>query len=248
MASLPLRALFFVAVSSMIAATSACGGTANPARGPGQGGSGPGEVGRLAPALSIQSLNGKGAVSLTSLSGKIAIVDFWATWCEPCKKSFPKLEELAKQSGGKVAVVGISVDDTRDGVAAFAKAQGASFAIGWDENHTLARRWSVQKMPTTYILDATGTVRFMHEASRDDTDLIAREIAQLANELSASKTEVASAPQATAAAPPSPVVAAAAPSAPEETPEPVSDVAPTTKPKAKPAGKKSPPPKKKKTS
>ena len=51
----------------------------------------------------------------------------WATWCGPCRKSFPKLEELSKQNAGRVVVVGISVDDTKDGVADWAKAQGASF-------------------------------------------------------------------------------------------------------------------------
>jgi cytochrome c biogenesis protein CcmG, thiol:disulfide interchange protein DsbE len=241
------RALTVAGFSFMIALTSACGGANVPANGPGAGGSGPAEVGKLAPALSIQSLDGKRAVSLTSLSGKIAIVDFWATWCEPCKKSLPKLEEIAKQSGGTVEVVGISVDDTRTDVATFAKTQGVSYPIGWDENRTQSRRWRVQRMPSTFILDGTGTVRFVHEAYKDDADLIAKEVAQLANEASASKakTDVASAPEAVSAAPPA--VAAVVPPVVEETPvEPEPEAAPAPKPKAKPAaGKKSAPKKKK---
>jgi cytochrome c biogenesis protein CcmG, thiol:disulfide interchange protein DsbE len=248
MASLSLRALTVTGFSFMIALTSACGGTVGSANSPSAGGSGPAEVGKPAPALVIQSLDGKRDVTLTSLSGKIAIVDFWATWCEPCKKSLPKLDEIAKQSGGKVEVVGISVDDTRDGVATFAKTQGASYPIGWDENRTQSRRWSVQKMPSTYILDGTGTVRFVHEAYKNDADLIAKEIAQLTNEAAAkAKTDVASAPEPAPVA--APVVAAVAAPPVEETPaEPEVEAAPAPKPKAKPVAGKKGAPKKKKTS
>src|ERR1700712_2433846 len=99
MTSLPLRALAFVALSLMISACSGAIGAAQT----------PGEVGKKAPSLSIQSLNGKGAISLASLSGKVTIVEFWATWCEPCKKSLTDLEELRKRSGGNIEVVGIAV-------------------------------------------------------------------------------------------------------------------------------------------
>ncbi|MBX3191072.1 MAG: TlpA family protein disulfide reductase [Labilithrix sp.] len=148
----------------------------------GEGG-GIAEIGKPAPDLSIQSLNGKGTISNESLRGKIAIVDFWATWCGPCKESFPKLEELAKQHAGNVQIVGISVDDSKDGVLDWARAQGATFPIGWDDGHVIAKKWKVAKMPTTYILDATGTVRFVHEKYQgDEGDLIARELAFLSSE------------------------------------------------------------------
>ena len=186
MSSLPFRALAVVGLSFMI---SACGGAFGAAQGPG-------EVGKKAPSLSIQSLNGKGDVSLSSLSGKVTIVEFWATWCEPCKKSLTQLEELRKRSGGNVEVIGISVDDTSSGVEDFAKAQGLSFPIAWDENHSLMFRWSVTEMPATFILDGKGRVRFVHEPdkNKDQADLIAREVAQLTDEGSPSdaKTEVAS--------------------------------------------------------
>jgi peroxiredoxin len=214
---------------------SACGGATGPARGAG-------EVGKLAPSLSIQSLNGKGAVSLTPQPGKVAIVQFWATWCEPCKKSLTQLEQLSKQSSGKLDVIGISVDDTTRGVADFAKAQGVSFPIAWDENHTLMWKWSVEKMPSTYILDGKGTVRFVHETNKDDGELIAREIAELTSEgsVSSPKLEVASASVPVPAAP-VPVTDAPAATATEETTAAApSEAAPSQKPRTKPgAGKKS---------
>jgi thiol-disulfide isomerase/thioredoxin len=179
------------------------------------------------------------------MSGKVAIVQFWATWCEPCKKSLTQLEQLSKESAGKVEVIGISVDDTPRGVADFAKAQGVSFPIAWDENHTLMWRWSVEKMPSTYVLDGKGTVRFVHETkkNRDDSELIAREVAELTSDgsVSSPKIEVASASVPVPAAP-VPVMDAPPPApAIEETSAPSpSEAAATAKPRAKPgAAKKS---------
>jgi DsbE subfamily thiol:disulfide oxidoreductase len=145
--------------------------------------SGHAEVGKTAPDLSIQSLNGKGEVSLEKLQGKIVVVDFWATWCGPCKQSFPKLEELSKKLGDKVEIVGVSCDDEKKGVLEFAKENGATFAIGWDEGHTLAQRWKVDNMPTTFIVDGTGTVRHVHNGYHGDSEAkeIEKEIAGLSD-------------------------------------------------------------------
>jgi cytochrome c biogenesis protein CcmG/thiol:disulfide interchange protein DsbE len=178
-----------VGLSLIVAAAAGCGGsTAAPKSGSGSGSGeandkGPAEVGKGAPDLSIQTVNGKGQITRDSLSGKVAIVDFWATWCGPCKQSFPKLEELAKQNQGKVQVIGISVDDKADGVADFAKSNGATFAIGWDDGHAIANRWKVDSMPTTYVLDTSGTIRYIHAGYHDgEADVIAKELATLAAE------------------------------------------------------------------
>jgi cytochrome c biogenesis protein CcmG, thiol:disulfide interchange protein DsbE len=197
------RASAAFGLAFVLAVTGACGGSkpapmvpTDKAGGEGGDGKGPAEVGKPAPDLSIQTVNGKGQITRESLSGKVAIVDFWATWCGPCKQSFPKLEELAKQNAGKVQVVGISVDDKSDGVADFAKSNGATFPIGWDDGHSIANRWKVDSMPTTYILDSSGTVRYIHAGYHDgEADAIAKELATLASEPSSGKgkTEVASA-------------------------------------------------------
>ncbi len=190
-------------LSFILAVTAGCGSSAAAPKTGGASGSsesnekGPAEVGKGAPDLSIQTVNGKGQITRDSLSGKVAIVDFWATWCGPCKQSFPKLEELAKQNQGKVQVVGISVDDKADGVADFAKSNGVTFAIGWDDGHAIANRWKVDSMPTTYILDGSGTVRYIHAGYHDgEADVIAKELATLAAEPPSerkAKTDVASA-------------------------------------------------------
>jgi cytochrome c biogenesis protein CcmG, thiol:disulfide interchange protein DsbE len=182
-------------VLSMVAIGTGCGGSGKSANSPADakgGGSGHAEVGKPAPDLSIQTLNGKGKVALDQLSGKTVIVDFWATWCGPCKQSFPKLEELQKKMGDQVQIVGISVDDDKKGVLEFAKENGATFAIGWDEGHSIAERWKVGTMPTTFIVDGTGKVRFIHDGYHDgETKLMEKEVAEIADS-GGSTTKVAS--------------------------------------------------------
>jgi cytochrome c biogenesis protein CcmG, thiol:disulfide interchange protein DsbE len=174
-------------VFTFVLALTGCGKSGKGANDPSSAGEGGGAsspaVGKPAPDLSIQTLNGKGKISLESLQGKIVIVDFWATWCAPCKQSFPKLEELSKKIGDKVEIVGISVDDDQKGVLEFAKETGVNFAIGWDEGHKLANKWNVKTMPTTFILDGTGKVRYVHDGYHDgEATLMGKEAAALADE------------------------------------------------------------------
>ena len=180
-------AVAVIGLSLVVTGTTACGGASKGAKTAASAASdskdGAVEVGKHAPDLSIQTVNGKGAVSLDSLQGKVAVIDFWATWCGPCKQSFPRLEALSKRHSGKVEIVGVSVDDEKDGVLPFAKANGASFAIGWDEGHAIANRWHVETMPTTIILDSTGTVRYIHAGYHDDEpEQIDKELLALVSE------------------------------------------------------------------
>jgi thiol-disulfide isomerase/thioredoxin len=125
------------------------------------------EVGHPAPDLSIQTVNNRGVLALDNHSGKIVVVDFWATWCEPCKRSFPELELLSRRHRGKVEVIGVSADDDPDGIADFAKTLGTTFGIGWDKGHAIASRWRVQTMPTSFVVDTSGTIRFVHAGFHD---------------------------------------------------------------------------------
>jgi peroxiredoxin len=226
---------------------SACSGSLGSVRGAG-------EVSKPAPTLAIQSLNGKGPIALNALSGKVTIVEFWATWCTQCVPSLTRLEELRKQSGGKVEVIGISIDDTPSGVAEFAKAHNLSFPIAWDENHTLKWRWDVADMPATYVLDGKGMVRFVHDSKKDDAEILAREVAQLTGDEHLGSPESApKAPETMAAAPQIPVAAPVAvneptPAAPASEPvaAPANDTpaaapstsSPASKPRAKPRAAK----------
>jgi len=126
-------------------------------------------LGTAGPAFSRPIVvGGQGATSIDALHGKVAIVDFWATWCEPCKKSFPKLQELnVKYGSSGVQIVGVSEDDDADGIPMFAKGLGTKFPLVWDSEKAIAAKWSPKSMPCTFILDRSGIVRFVHFGYHD---------------------------------------------------------------------------------
>ncbi len=118
--------------------------------------------GPKAPTFSLDSITTKGKVTI--VPGKVTIVDFWATWCEPCKKSFPALQELyTKYQASGLEIAALSVDDEKGGIAQFAKTYGAKFPVGWDQGHKVADQWKPENMPSTYVVDKDGVVRFTHK-------------------------------------------------------------------------------------
>lgn len=175
-----LRLAAVLAVSTL----AACGGATSSSEGsstPTGAGEGHPLLGKHGPDFSQKTVAGGNTVSMHDLSGKVAIVDFWATWCDPCRKSFPKLEQLnAKYSASGLKIVGISEDDDKAGIPAFASDLGAKFPLVWDENKTIASKWQPKSMPTTFIVDRTGTVRFVHLGYHDDEEaVIEREVKSL---------------------------------------------------------------------
>jgi thiol-disulfide isomerase/thioredoxin len=137
-------------------------------------------VNREAPQVERPSENGQGDVSLRSLGGKVVVVHFWATWCEPCKKFMPKLNALGMRHNGAVRIIGVSVDDERDGIAEFAKRFGADFPVVWDKDKAIARSWSPGSLPATFVVDAGGVVRFAHLGYHDgDAATIEDEVSRL---------------------------------------------------------------------
>ncbi len=243
---MPIRRLALLPLAFVLA----CGGSKKHAEDPTSSAAvvaapheGPAEVGKQAPDLSIQSLNAKGDVKLGDLGGKVVVVDFWATWCGPCKQSFPGLQALSKRHEGKVAVVGVSVNDEQDGITDFAKELGTTFPIGWDKGHAIADRWKVPTMPSSYVVDATGTVRYVHAGYH------AGDEAEIEKEVASLLSDAASAPVAAKKAEPAPVAAASASDAepkaedaPKPAPPPRARAKKTTKKKAakKKAPKKTP--------
>jgi peroxiredoxin len=121
-----------------------------------------------APDFAGDSVNGKGKVALAQWKGKVVLVDFWATWCEPCKKSFPKLEELrVKYAASGFELAAISEDDEANGVKEFGTNYGAKFPLLWDKDKTIANKWHPPNMPSSFILDKKGVVRFVHLGYHD---------------------------------------------------------------------------------
>lgn len=114
--------------------------------------------------LSAPGLDGK-TVDVAAEQGKVRVVDFWATWCEPCKEELPALELLARQHAGRgLAVYGVSFDEDREQIPGFLSRLGVTFPILWDRGGELfSERYGVSRLPTTLIVDRRGVIRFVHE-------------------------------------------------------------------------------------
>jgi cytochrome c biogenesis protein CcmG/thiol:disulfide interchange protein DsbE len=157
-------------ITTLAVIATACGGSAGegPAA-PGVGGAGKHELlNNPAPDFAADSVNGKGKVALSQWKGKVVLVDFWATWCEPCKKSFPKLEELrVKYSASGFEIAAISEDDEANGVKEFGTNYGAKFPMLWDKDKSIANKWHPPNMPSSFIVDKKGVVRFVHLGYHD---------------------------------------------------------------------------------
>jgi cytochrome c biogenesis protein CcmG, thiol:disulfide interchange protein DsbE len=162
-----MRASPILATLALTSLLLACGDAMMPASAPtSEAGRAGASAGKQAAAFSVESLNGNG--TMTVQSGKVMIVDFWATWCEPCKKSFPKLQELySKYKASGLEIAAISEDEDSTGIVEFAKAHGAKFPVGWDSDKSVATKYSPGSMPTSFLIDRNGVVRFIHTGYRE---------------------------------------------------------------------------------
>lgn len=119
-------------------------------------------LGAPAPGFELGTPDGKQKISLSDHAGKVVVVDFWATWCAPCKESFPAYQRLAQKFGSKLTVIGVSVDDDPAGIPKFAKETGATFPVVWDDGQITSKGYQPPTMPTSFVVDQSGIVRFVH--------------------------------------------------------------------------------------
>jgi thiol-disulfide isomerase/thioredoxin len=140
------------------------------------------QVGDKFPTLSQYKLED---LSVESFDGKIVVVDFWASWCAPCKASFPALAALQEEFKGKVVVIGVSVDAKRTDYERFVKRLKPGFPTARDADHGLSAAAKPPTMPSSYVVDRHGIVRFVHAGFRAETaEELRRNIRQLLEEKS----------------------------------------------------------------
>lgn len=120
---------------------------------------------KKAPDFDLLSLRGQ-KVSLSGMRGKVVFIDFWASWCPPCKKEFPELKKLTTQySGSNFVTLAISEDKVRSNVKSFTSAYMGlppNFKVLLDHKSRAIRKYSVMAMPTSFIIDAKGVIRYVH--------------------------------------------------------------------------------------
>jgi cytochrome c biogenesis protein CcmG/thiol:disulfide interchange protein DsbE len=103
-------------------------------------------------------------VRVSDAAGKVRIVDFWATWCDPCVEQLPLLDRLQREHGPRgLAVFGVAVDEEREAVRAFLARIPVSFPVLFDPaGEAVAQRLEITRLPTTLVLDRKGVVRDVH--------------------------------------------------------------------------------------
>jgi cytochrome c biogenesis protein CcmG, thiol:disulfide interchange protein DsbE len=115
-------------------------------------------IGVQSPAMAAASLD------LAKYRGKVVYVDFWASWCGPCKLSFPFMQQLsARYPGGDVAILTVNVDRQRAQADAFLRQVRSTLPVIYDAGGDLAQAWKVADMPTALVFDRTGKMRFRHQ-------------------------------------------------------------------------------------
>lgn len=137
-------------------------------------------VGDRAPEIGIADLNG-GRVAMGSLRGKVVIVDFWASWCEPCAAEMPVLERLYTTYRGQgLEVIGVSQDREVANARQFLSRTRVSFRNVHDASHAIAGRYRPPRMPSSYVIDRSGVVRHVHAGFRpSDAQQLEREVRAL---------------------------------------------------------------------
>lgn len=115
-----------------------------------------------APDFKLKLTNGK-EIKLSDHKGKVVIIDFWATWCPPCRKGIPDLIEIQKKYDKKVVVIGISLDtETKDDVIPFIKKFGINYPVAFGNMEVVQAYGNIQAIPTSFIIDQKGNIVDTH--------------------------------------------------------------------------------------
>ena len=125
----------------------------------------------LAPNFDLTSTEGKN-VKLSDYRGKVVIVDFWATWCPPCRKGIPDLIELQNEFKDKLVVIGVSLDqDTKSDVIPFIKKYGINYPVVYGTNQVIVDYGSINAIPTSFVINKEGKIVDKHIGLVPKSDL-----------------------------------------------------------------------------
>lgn len=114
-------------------------------------------AGKVAPDFALELFDGR-SFRLSELRGKPVVLNFWASWCPPCRDEMPALERAWQKYQGQVAFLGVAVSDTEEKALATARRYGVTYDLGLDRTNTIAIDYRVIAMPSTYFIDGNGVV------------------------------------------------------------------------------------------
>jgi peroxiredoxin len=124
-------------------------------------------VGAAAPDFTLRTLNGPN-MRLQEQRGKVVLVNFWATWCGPCRKEMPHLNRLSdKYKSAGLVMMGVNVDDDVRKAAEVAGKLAVSFPVLLDTDKAVSKLYDLNAMPSTMVIDRSGRVRYLHRGYQD---------------------------------------------------------------------------------
>jgi cytochrome c biogenesis protein CcmG/thiol:disulfide interchange protein DsbE len=126
-------------------------------------------VGERAPPFALPTAAGD-MVALERLRGRVVYVDFWASWCGPCRRSFPWMNAMQRKYGAQaLAIVAINVDKKRDDATRFLSETPAEFTVVYDAPGAVPAAYAVKGMPSSYVIDQNGNVSAIELGFRDES-------------------------------------------------------------------------------
>jgi thiol-disulfide isomerase/thioredoxin len=130
----------------------------------------PPTVGAPAPDFSLQQL-GAGRLRLSDLKGKPVIINFWATWCAPCKEEMPLLDQAASRYSDELIVLGVNAGEAAEVIQPYIDSTGINFPILLDSDEKLADLYFVRNFPMTFFVDSQGVLQAQHIGLLQETSL-----------------------------------------------------------------------------
>ena len=120
-----------------------------------------------------------------AIKGQVILLDFWASWCGPCKSSFPVMEDLSKKYGERgLTIIAVNVDEKPENMQRFVDSMKVTFPIVRDAKQKLVAAANIPTMPTSFLIDRSGKIRFIHPGFRSEETVpqYVKEIEQLLQE------------------------------------------------------------------